>query len=90
MNRKRWIRTVVVASYVLTVTYMAGKWAVHYAYLERGYDAIGGEYLFILMVAWAAGKLINLFLDMLEEERYGKTGGKQTGSGRTVGVRDNK
>ena len=64
MSRWKWIgRPAVVALYVLAVTYMAGKWAIHYAYLERGYDAIGGEYLFIPMVAWAAYKLINKIYD---------------------------
>ena len=54
MSRWKWIgRSAVVAVYVMAVTYMAGKWAIRYAYLERGYDAVGGEYLFIPMVAWA-------------------------------------
>lgn len=47
---------------------MAGKWAIRYAYLEREYHAIGGEYLFIPMVAWAAYKIINIFFDVLEDE----------------------
>lgn len=36
--------------YSLTITYFAGSWAIDYAYRERGYRAVGGEYLFILMV----------------------------------------
>lgn len=52
MSRWKWIgRPVVAVVYVTAVTYMAGKWAIRYAYLERGYDAVGGEYLFIPMVA---------------------------------------
>ena len=52
MSRWTWIgRPAVVTVYVLAVTYMAGKWAIRHAYPERGYDAIGGEYLFIPMVA---------------------------------------
>lgn len=39
-------------------------WAVVYAFLERGYKAYGGEYLFILMVFgamyWALGKFFNI------------------------------
>lgn len=70
MNRQTWIRIAIVVGYVLSVTYMAGKWAIHYAYLERGYDAVGGEYIFIPMVAWAAYKAINIFLDVLEESDY--------------------
>lgn len=52
MSGWKWIRRLaVVAVYVVAVTYMAGKWAIRYAYLERGYDAIGGEYFFIPMMA---------------------------------------
>ena len=40
MSRWKWIgRPTVLMVYVLAVTYMAGKWAIRYAYLERGYDA---------------------------------------------------
>lgn len=76
MNRKKWMQNVVVAIYVLSVTYMMGKWAQYYAYLERGYVAVGGEYLFILMVAWIAYKAICKFLDVLEEKEDAETGSK--------------
>lgn len=85
MSRQKWIRIMVVAVYVLAVTYMAGRWAIHYAYMERGYDAIGGEYLFISIVAWTAYKLINIFLNVLEDERYA-----ETRSGRSARIRDNE
>ena len=90
MSRRKWIRITVMAVYVLAVTGMAGRWAIRYAYLERGYDAIGGEYLFIPMVAWASHKLIRIFLDVLEDERYAEAGSKQAGGGGTVGIRDNR
>lgn len=32
----------------LAASYMAGKWAVGYAFQERGYDAVGSEYMFAL------------------------------------------
>lgn len=42
-------------------------WSVIYAFLERGYKAYGGEYLFIIMVFlavyWALGKFIT-YADM--------------------------
>lgn len=42
-------------------------WSVIYAFLERGYKAYGGEYLFIIMVFlavyWALGKFIT-YVDM--------------------------
>ncbi len=91
MSGWKWIRRLaVVAVYVVAVTYMAGKWAIRYAYLERGYDAIGGEYLFIPMVAWAAYKLINIFLNVLEDEKYAETGCEKAGGRGTVGLRNNR
>lgn len=68
MSGRKWIRIMAAAVYVLAVTYMVGKWAVYYAYLKRGYDAVGGEYFFIPMVALAAYKLINIFFDVLADE----------------------
>ena len=91
MSRWKWIgRPTVLMVYVLAVTYMAGKRAIRYAYLERGYDAIGGEYLFIPMVAWAAYKLINIFLNVLEDEMYAETGSEKTGGRGTAGIQDNR
>lgn len=76
MNRKKWMQNAVVAIYVLSVTYMMGKWAIYYAYLERGYVAVGGEYLFIPIVAWIAYKTICKFLDLLEEKGDAETGSR--------------
>lgn len=44
-----------------------GKWAFHLAYIERGYKAVGGEYLLIPVVYWGAWKAINYLFDSLEE-----------------------
>lgn len=41
--------------------------AFHLAYIERGYEAVGGEYLLILAVYWGAWKAINYLFDSLEE-----------------------
>lgn len=48
-------------------TLLVGKWAFHLAYIERGYEAVGGEYLLILAVYWGAWKAINCLFDSLEE-----------------------
>lgn len=91
MSRWKWIgQPAVVAVYVTAVTYMAGKWAIHYAYLERGYDAVGGENLFIPMVAWTAYKLINVFLKVLEDEMYARTVYEKAGGRGTAGFRNNR
>lgn len=36
-------------------------------YIERGYEAVGGEYLLIPVVYWGAWKAINYLFDSLEE-----------------------
>lgn len=47
----------------LAITYLIGWPVVQYAYIERGYTAIGGEWLLILLVYWigygAAEKLFS-------------------------------
>lgn len=48
--------------YALIVTYSLGRWAIHYAYLERGYIATGGEYLFILWVYILSYKVMEFYL----------------------------
>lgn len=91
MSRWKWIGwPTVLMVYALAVTYMVGKWAIRYAYLERGYDAVGGEYLFILMVAWAAYRLINVFLKVLEDEMYAETGREKARGRGTAGLRNNR
>lgn len=72
-------------AYVTLITYMAGKWAICTAYIERGYDAVGGEYLFIPMVAWVDYKAISIFIDLMENRNHQKVGG-----GETAEMRDNK
>ena len=52
--------------YSLAVMFMVGQWAVRYAFMERGYVAAGGEYLFILLVAWGAYQVIDIFFSELE------------------------
>lgn len=68
--KERLIRNLVVLVYTVGIAYMIGTWAIKFAYLERGYRAIGGEYLLIPMVAWVAYKVINIFFDVLEETIY--------------------
>lgn len=63
-------RNVVAAAYTLAVTYAVGKWGIYMAYLERGYESIGGEYCLILMVCWLAWKAINYLFDTLEDMEH--------------------
>ncbi|KAI4450599.1 hypothetical protein C823_005136 [Eubacterium plexicaudatum ASF492] len=61
--------SVIAAKLILSgaLTAPPAAWSVIYAFLERGYKAYGGEYLFIIMfflvVYWALGKFIT-YADM--------------------------
>lgn len=62
-----WKRDLISAVWTLMVTSAIGKFLIRLAYMERGYDAVGGEYLVIIIVCMAAWKTINYFFDTLEE-----------------------
>ena len=51
-------RDLIAVIWSLLVTGGISKWAFHVAYLERGYKAVGGEYLVILVAYVAAWKAI--------------------------------
>ena len=57
--RKTLKRDLIAAIWTLLVTYAIGKWAFHLAYIERGYKAVGGEYILIPVVYLGAWKAIN-------------------------------
>ena len=70
MRRKRLKRELIAIVWTLLVTYAIGKWSFHLAYIERGYEAVGGEYLLIPAVYWGAWKAINYLFDSMEELEY--------------------
>lgn len=56
------VKVFFITGYVTVVTYFVGKWAVWYAYTERGYEAVGSEYFLIGITGVAALELsIGLF-----------------------------
>ena len=61
-------RDLIAVIWSLLVTGAISKWAFHVAYLERGYKAVGGEYLVILVAYVAAWKAINYLFDSLSGE----------------------
>ncbi|MDE7311713.1 MAG: hypothetical protein K2N87_08910 [Eubacterium sp.] len=66
---KGFVRQLVQIGLAMAAIFWAGNWAVRYAYENRGYDAIGGEYLFIPVVYLGVYEGISLLLDILEEIR---------------------
>lgn len=89
MIRRKIIRSLMAVTYTLAVTFFAGKWSIHAAYLERGYEAVGGEYCLMYMVCWAAWKAINYLFDTLEDLEY-EQNCKKRRSGGTSRMRDNR
>lgn len=71
---KKWkiVKNAIAIVYSLLITVLLGKWAIFTAYIERGYEAVGGEYMFILVVYVVAYKCISWMLKNLEEEIYGR------------------
>lgn len=70
MFKSRFLRELTECLYALVVMIAIGKWAIHMAYLERGYDAIGGEYFLMIMAYWVAWKTIHYLFDILEDVNY--------------------
>lgn len=65
--------------YALSIAFLLGKWGIHMACVERGYEAVGGEYCLVYVVGWAAGAAIDHFFDSLEEFKYERTCRKERG-----------
>lgn len=89
MIRRRIVRNLAAVAYTLAVTFAVGRWANRAAYLERGYEAAGGEYCLVLIVCWMAWKVINYLFDTLEDLKYGRNCKKRR-SGGTSRMHDNR
>ncbi len=76
MKPKRSLASVVLElAAVLLVTALAFAWGVQTAQAERGYTAIGGEYLFLLLPAiYYTGKrtILDWIADIREQWREGR------------------
>lgn len=89
MIKEKAARNLVAVAYTFAVTSAVGKWATCIAYLERGYEAIGGEYCLVLMVCWVAWKAINYLFDTLEDLEYERNCKERRGS-EASRMRDNR
>lgn len=54
----------------LAASYMAGKWAVGYTFQERGYDAIGSEYMFALAIYLIVFKVSGFLFVKKKKRRF--------------------
>ena len=76
MRRKRSLASMLLElAAVLLVTALAFAWGVQTAQAERGYTAIGGEYLFLLLPAiYYTGKrtILDWIADIREQWREGR------------------
>lgn len=63
-------RNLAATAYTLAITFAVGRWASCMAYLERGYKAVGGEYIMLPVVLMVAWKAINYLFDTMEDLEY--------------------
>lgn len=68
----------------LLITFSSGRWIIRYAYIERGYHAIGGEYFLIILIAFVSHKGIHIIFCFWR--RSNARSGKKRGSSRTSWV----
>ncbi|MCI9545362.1 MAG: hypothetical protein HFH60_01535 [Lachnospiraceae bacterium] len=79
---RRFLCQIIEVDCAVAVACLAGRWVIRYTYLERGHAAVGGEWLFILLVYWAAYKAAHkifsaLSLGSAKKERPVKSNGAQ-------------
>lgn len=74
----------------LAASYMAGKWAVGYAFQERGYDAVGSEYMFALATYLIVFKVSGFLFVRKKKKEVCCDGSQKDGRRmkRTAGSRD--
>jgi len=89
LNKKEIRRALIATVYTISVMAAIGKWAIWSAYVERGYKAVGGEYLLIFMAGMAAWSAINYYFDSLEELEHERNRKKRR-SGAAARLRDNR
>ncbi len=73
---KVFMRQFMLTVMALAATILAGDWAVRYAYENRGYKAVGGEYLFIFIIYMMAYVGSNWLWDILKEIRCHRNEGR--------------
>lgn len=66
------IQYVVEAGYSLAFSWAVGKWAFWCAWLERGYEAVGSEYLITVLAACVSYKSIHYIFRVEEADVNGK------------------
>ena len=90
MKKKYIVRQLVETGYAVGATYAIGRWGIAYAYMERGYEAVGGEYALILGTYLVAHTVISYLFKALEEQRDAKREKlcSKRRCGRIVGMRN--
>ena len=55
---KKIIAAAVALPYSIFITYITGKWMIESVAKVRGYDAIGGEYIVVVLIFMASFRLV--------------------------------
>lgn len=64
------LRNLISVIYTAFITIRAGKLFINLAYADRGYVAVGGEFLAVILIYILSWTLINRLLDSLEDLKY--------------------
>ena len=64
---KKAIRVMIAVIYAAAFATMAESWGICYAYIERGYKAVGGEYFFFPIVFVRVYKALSFMFRALED-----------------------
>lgn len=85
MDKEKPIGRLIKVSYALIITCMIGRWGICMAYMQRGYKAVGGEYILIMITYLVAWKAMHYFMNTLEESKHERKDKKRRG-GRAAGM----
>lgn len=89
MKNNKAARRLIKVLYALVITCMIGKWGFYMAYMQRGYRAVGGEYILIITTYLAAWKAVSNLLNALEELKHERNCKKRRGRSASW-LRDNR
>ncbi len=62
------LRQMIEVDCALAATYLIGRWAVQCAYVERGYLAVGSEWLLVMLVFWGTYKALRTVFGRIGQE----------------------
>jgi len=79
---KKVMRMAISALYAAAFAIVVGSWGICYAYIERGYIAVGGEYFLFPIAFVGAYRVMQFMFKVLEDKS--ERGGTDNRAGKNV------